>query len=232
MHWFDFPGQDADYVRQRKELVAAEIALRNQIEAVAAQRRALPLGRRVPDYVFHEGPADLIRNDPSEFREARLSELFGPDHDTLIVVHLMFAPEDREPCVMCSMWADGYNAVAPHIEQHAGMALVAQAELSQLRRWARGRGWTRIPLISAHGNTFNRDLAFENEHGGQEPGLSVFTRLPNGELHLRYSIGAEFNTETNRGIDLYSPVWQLLDLLPAGRGQWYPAHSYVPAVAH
>ena len=26
-----------------------------------------------------------------------------------------------------------------------------------------------------------------------------------------------------RGIDLLTPVWYLLDLTPAGRGDWYPS---------
>jgi hypothetical protein len=33
------------------------------------------------------------------------------------------------------------------------------------------------------------------------------------------------------GIDLLSPVWQLLDLLPQGRGAWYAGNGYVTAAA-
>jgi hypothetical protein len=29
-----------------------------------------------------------------------------------------------------------------------------------------------------------------------------------------------------RGIDPLCPVWSALDLLPAGRGDWYPAANY------
>ena len=29
-----------------------------------------------------------------------------------------------------------------------------------------------------------------------------------------------------RGIDLLSPVWHLLDLTPAGRDDWYPSLDY------
>lgn len=231
MRWYDFPDQSDEYVQCRKALLAAELELRDQIEAVAAQRRALPIGRSVPDYVFQEGPWDLARNEPGDASDVRMSELFTGAHDTLVVLHLMFAPTDAEPCVMCSMWADGYNAVTPHLEQHASVALVAKAEIGQLRSWARRRGWDRIRLISSSGNTFNRDFAFENAQGGQEPGLSTFSRLPDGTIRHRYSIGAEFNAEAQRGIDLYSPVWQMLDLLPAGRGEWYPDHSYMPPAA-
>jgi predicted dithiol-disulfide oxidoreductase (DUF899 family) len=34
-----------------------------------------------------------------------------------------------------------------------------------------------------------------------------------------------------RGVDLFSPVWHLLDLTPQGRDNWYPQLSY-PARPH
>ncbi|HCP74384.1 MAG TPA: hypothetical protein DIU08_07050, partial [Ktedonobacter sp.] len=70
---FDFPGESDEYRRARKELLAAEIALKDQVEHVAAMRRQLPRGMRVPDYVFREGPADLSRNDPADFSDVRLT---------------------------------------------------------------------------------------------------------------------------------------------------------------
>src|SRR3546814_18031045 len=48
-----FPNESAEYRSARIALLDAEIALRRQIEAVAAQRRALPPGGDVPeDYSF------------------------------------------------------------------------------------------------------------------------------------------------------------------------------------
>jgi predicted dithiol-disulfide oxidoreductase (DUF899 family) len=57
--------------------------------------------------------------------------------------------------------------------------------------------------------------------------LSVFTRAADGAVYHRYTIGAEFDERNNRGIDPYTPVWNLFDLLPQGRGDWYPNHSYM-----
>ncbi|MGH2616504.1 MAG: DUF899 family protein [Thermomicrobiales bacterium] len=231
-----YPGESAEYAQARQQLFAAEIALRDQIERVAQMRRALPLGKRMPDYVFREGPAALTRNAPADFSDVHLSELFDDGHDTLIVDHLMFAAADDEPCVMCSMWADGYNAVAPHIRQQASFVVVAKAEIGKLRRWARARGWDRIRLLSSHDNSFNHDLRMESADGSQWAGVSVFTKDPSGAVHHRYTVDAEFDSETRdtslyageaRGIDLYTPVWHLLDLLPAGRGDWYPRHEYM-----
>jgi predicted dithiol-disulfide oxidoreductase (DUF899 family) len=227
MSRFVFADESADYQQRRAELLAAELALKDQVERVAALRRALPLGMRVPDYVFREGPMDLSRNDPADFRDVRLADLFTDGHDTLIIDHLMFAAADPEPCVMCSMWADGYSAVTPHVMQRASFALVAKAEISKLRGFARQRGWDHIRLLSSHDNTFNRDFGMENDDGTQNPGLSVFTRTPDGAVYHRYTIGANFDEHNNRGIDPYSPVWNLFDLMPQGRGDWYPNHDYM-----
>jgi predicted dithiol-disulfide oxidoreductase (DUF899 family) len=227
MSRFVFSGESADYQQRREELLAAEIALKDQVERVATLRRQLPVGMRVPDYVFREGPPDLSQQDAADFADVRLSDLFTDGHDTLIVDHLMFAAADDEPCVMCSMWADGYNTVWPHFVQRASFVLVAKAEIGKLRGFARRRGWDRIRLLSSHDSTFNRDFGMEEADGSQNPGLSVFTRTPDGAVYHRYTTGAELDEQNNRGIDLCTPVWNLFDLLPQGRGDWYPSHSYV-----
>ena len=62
MSW---PNQPEEYRRARDELLQAEIELRRQEEAVAAQRRALPLGGEVTgDYVFDSpsGPVSWSGN--------------------------------------------------------------------------------------------------------------------------------------------------------------------------
>jgi hypothetical protein len=47
------PNESVEYRAARNALLNDEIALRAEIEAVAAKRRALPLGGEVPqDYVF------------------------------------------------------------------------------------------------------------------------------------------------------------------------------------
>src|SRR6266498_3060454 len=58
-----------------------------------------------------------------EFRRAggtvKLSELFG-HQDTLIVVHNMGAS-----CPYCTLWADGFNGLLPHIENRAAFAVAS-----------------------------------------------------------------------------------------------------------
>jgi predicted dithiol-disulfide oxidoreductase (DUF899 family) len=124
------------------------------------------------------------------------------------------------------MWADGYNAIAPHVMQRASFVIVTKGEIIELRSFARKRGLNRIRLLSSHNNTFDHDCNMGSADGTM-PGLSVFTRTADGAIYHRYTICADFDEHTSRGIDLYSPVWQLFDLLPQGRGDWYPNHDYM-----
>ncbi|HTH68036.1 MAG TPA: DUF899 family protein [Rhodanobacter sp.] len=55
LHAVRFPGESAAYRVARDRLLHAEIELRQQVEAVAALRRALPPGGQVPvDYFFDD----------------------------------------------------------------------------------------------------------------------------------------------------------------------------------
>jgi predicted dithiol-disulfide oxidoreductase (DUF899 family) len=41
-----------------------------------------------------------------------------------------------------------------------------------------------------------------------------------------YSNGAIMKEKVNRGIDLLSPVWNIFDLTPEGRGDWNAKLNY------
>lgn len=215
----------ADYSKQRAALLKEELELLDHIERVAKMRRELPLVRKVKDYVFREGAPDLSVNSPTSFFRTNLSELFAPGKDSLIIDHLMFAEKDDKACPMCTMWADGYNAIAPHVGNKTNFVLVAKAEIGKLRDWARAHGWHKIRLLSSHDTTFNRDFGFEEKDGAQNPGISVFRRKGDDIYHF-YSQLAVPVPDRNRGIDPYTPVWNLFDVLPEGRENWYPEHYY------
>src|SRR3712207_3687891 len=75
-----FPGETAEYRAARNRLLEQESELRRAMEAVAAARRELPPGGLVPeDYVFEGLDSDGNATD------VRLTELFGPGRDSLIV---------------------------------------------------------------------------------------------------------------------------------------------------
>jgi len=221
-------GESEAYRKLRDELLEAEIALKDQTERVAALRRQLPPGPVVEtDYVFREGPGNLHDDSPANFRNVRLSELFAPGKDSLIVDHLMWAPGDELPCRMCNMWADGYAAVAPHVSDKVNFVLVAKVDLARLRAWGRRRGWDKFRLLSSHDSTFNRDYFVEDEHG-QRPAVSVFRRAPDGKIYFTYTTEMSRAPGHHRGIDPFSPVWHFFDLLPEGRENWMPIHFYGP----
>lgn len=57
-------GASDEYRTARLALVQEEARLRDAIEAVAAQRRALPPGPVVPNYQLTEGPTRVVRRRP------------------------------------------------------------------------------------------------------------------------------------------------------------------------
>jgi predicted dithiol-disulfide oxidoreductase (DUF899 family) len=211
------------YQRARTELVRAEAELRDKIEAVAAQRRALPPGGELPDYRFVEGPDDLAADGPE--RPVTLSQLFA-GHDELVLYHLMLHPEDTKACAACSMFVDGLDGVERHLTQRTGFAVIAPAPLPVLRAWARTRGWRRVRLVSCAGTTFLDDLGVRGSRGALFPAFSVHSRDAEGRIRHVTTQPADFPDGAGRGMDLMSPVWNLFDLLPSGRGEGDPDNTY------
>lgn len=212
-----------EYRRARLDLVAAEAELRDRIEAVAAQRRALPPGGELPDHTFVEGPDDPTADGP--VRAVRLSELFA-GHDELVLYHLMLHPEDTKACAACSMFVDGLDGVERHLTRRAGFAVMAPAPLPVLRAWARTRGWRRVRLVSCGGTSFLDDLGVAGSRGALFPAFSVHARDAEGRIRHVTTQPADFPDGTMRGMDLMSPVWNVFDLLPSGRGDNDPDNTY------
>jgi predicted dithiol-disulfide oxidoreductase (DUF899 family) len=215
-----------DYRKHREELRLAEIELIEHRERVAEMRRALPLGPIVEDYLFLEGPTDLRAGD-EPVAEVRLSDLFtGPDR-ALIIYHFMYGKQQTSPCPMCTLWIDGFNGVAHHLKQNADLAIAAAAPPAVLRAHARDRGWHRLRMVSCGDNTFKYDFGSEDEHGEQDSTISVFVRDGAGEVHHTYSARPQTAEDVHqRGLDALSALWNLLDLTPQGRDDWYASLDY------
>jgi len=214
-------NESEPYQNARAALLKAEMALRDQRERVAELRRGLPLDTKVNDYLFHEGPSDLQQDSP--ISEIRLSELFEDPRKPLLIYQYMFGGAQKESCPMCAMWTDGFNAVAHHLNQRVNFAIVAQGEITEFRAWARRRHWDNLRLVSSAGSSFKTDLNFQDSREEQFPGISVFMKSEDGSLCHFYSTSAIMEENEYRGLDLYTPVWNLLDLTPGGRGDWLPS---------
>src|SRR5574337_1211867 len=225
LHASRFPDENSAYRKARDKLLKEEIALRRHTEAVAALRRKLPPGGKVPeDYVF-EGVDELMG-----VRRVRLSELFSPGKDTLVIYNYMYGPNMERPCPMCTSMLDALEGNAHHIMQRANLAVVAKSPLPRILAFAQERGWRRLRLLSSASNNYNRDYFGECEDGRQWPALNVF-RKKNGAIHHFWGSELMFmpadKGQDPRHVDFIWPLWNVLDATPEGRGKdWHPKLSY------
>ena len=228
-----FPGESAEYRAARNRLLEEEVALRRAMEDVAAARRELPPGGPVPEnYVFTEAAADR------DATAVRMSDLFAPGRDSLVVYSFMFPrdPDDdrpgpsrgasaslplaQTPCPSCTAMLDQLDGAAEHVTQQANLVVVAQADPARIRAFADERGWQRLRLLSSAGNDYNRAYHAQTEDGDQRPMLNVFHR--HGGL-VRHFWGAELlyapaePGQDPRHVGTIEPLWNLLDLTPDGR---------------
>ena len=234
LHHLTMPGESTEYRTARIKLLAEEMALRRQIESVAAARRALPAGGTVAqDYVFDGDHGPLI-----------LSDLFKPGMDTLAIYSFMYGPERELPCTGCTHFLDGLEGMVQHITQRINLAVVAKSPLPRILALARARGWRTLPLLSTHGNSYDRDyfgdssglpaavLKQQKFKDGKEwdmPMLNVFHRR--GKV-IRHFWGSELlymppeSGQEYRHNDALDSLWNMLDLTPEGRGDFHPQLSY------
>ena len=222
----NLPNESAEYLSKREELRLAEIELMKQRERVAELRRQLPKGATIQDYEFLEGPASLDAGD-EPVRKVRLSELFTAPDRSLVIYQFMYGKKQSNPCPMCTAWIDNFNGIAHHLAQNVDLAIVAAADTTTLRAYARKRGWDKLRLLSAGDSTFKYDLGSEDREGNQDSTISVFTRDSDGTLRHFYSVHPRLAEDIKeRGIDEYNPIWNVLDLTPQGRGDFYASLDY------
>jgi predicted dithiol-disulfide oxidoreductase (DUF899 family) len=238
-----FPEESAEYRAARDRLLQREIELRRATEAVAAARRELPPGGPVPeDYVFQGvGPADALT-------DVRLSELFAPGKDTLVIYNFMFPrdpgddrpgpksgqtaslPLAEGPCPSCTALLDQLDGAVEHVSQHVNLAVVAKAPLERVLTFGEERGWRRLKLLSSAANDYKRDYLGETAEGDQRPMLNVFHR--DGRVIRHFWSSELFHAATDPGQDprhvgTLEPVWNLFDLTPHGRpSNWDEQLSY------
>jgi predicted dithiol-disulfide oxidoreductase (DUF899 family) len=238
-----FPGESAEDRAARDRLLDQEIELRRAMEAVAKARRALPPGGIVPeDYVFEaQGPDGTPE-------QVRLSELFAPGKNTLLIYSMMFprAADDDSlgpasgqtallpladgPCPSCTALLDQLDGAVGHASQHVNFVVAAKAPLDRVLTFGAERGWQRLRLLSSAGSTYNRDYLAETADGAQQPMLNVFHR--DGDT-IRHFWGSElFYAPTDPGeeprhVGTIEPLWNLLDFTPEGRPpNWHEQFSY------
>lgn len=239
VHHIHFPNESAEYRKARNALLEDEMELRRQVEKVAARRRTLPPGGAVSqDYAFEGQGAD---GKPAT---VKFSELFAPGKNALAIYSFMFGPERERPCPGCTHFLDGLDGATRHINQRVNFVVVAKSPLPRLLAFAKERGWRWLRLLSTADSAYDRDyfgdstalpVAVRKQQefkAGEEwdmPMLNVFRREDNV---IRHFWGCELlyvppePGQEYRHNDLLDPLWNMLDLLPEGRGDFEPKLSY------
>jgi predicted dithiol-disulfide oxidoreductase (DUF899 family) len=219
-----FKNESPEYRQAREKLLESEIALRQMTEDVARERRALPLGGKVPeDYVFEEMTPE------GTTRSVKMSELFAPGKDTLIVYNYMYGPKMKTPCVMCTSIVDGLDSSSPHVTDRVNMVVVAKSPIERIMEIARHRGWKKIRLLSSSQNAYNRDYFGEDEKEDQYPMANVFVKKGDAIHHTWGSelLDVDMPGGEGRHVDIIWPLWNLFDWTPEGRGtDWHPKLEY------
>ena len=230
-----FPNETPAYRAARLELLEHEKRLRREMEAVAAEIRALPPGGALPeDYEFDHIGAD---GAPAKIR---LSELFQSGTDSLILYHFMYPrhrnddrpgpsrgpaaalPLEEGPCPSCTALLDNWDGAVPHVEGlGANIAAVAKAPIERVAAFAADRGWRHLKLLSAAGSSFKRDYHGEDEQGQQMPMITVFHKGDDGVIRLSWASELLFEPKETgqdpRHAGTVEPMWTLLDLTVSGR---------------
>ena len=229
----------ADWLVQRKQLLAREKEMTHLRDQLAADRRALPWVRLDKTYTF-DTPAG----------PRTLAQLFDGRRQ-LMVQHFMLAPGWEQGCKSCSFMADHLVGAKIHLEHRdLTVLLVSRAPLAEIERFRQRMGWD-LAWVSAHDSDFNRDFnvsffpetrvdgEVDYNYGrvkfpqDEAPGISFFWRDDAGDVFHTYST-------YGRGVEAMMGTYQLLDLAPRGRGEdgdaygmeWVRHHDrYEPAPA-
>ncbi|WP_280265713.1 DUF899 domain-containing protein [Nocardia wallacei] len=183
----------------RKELEALRIrekAATRELDAIAAQRRRLPMVE-MPDYIL-EG-----ENGP-----IRLAEIFG-DHSQLIVYNHMWSPGKKWQCPGCTGLTTQFTRLDFLHNYDARFVIVTQGTIEEALAYRQLVGNT-MTWYSTANSPFGTDV-------GAPPGegyaLNVFLR--DGDTVYR-----TWHTD-GRGTEQISYTFPLIDLLPYGRQeQW------------
>ena len=194
---------EAEWQEANEQLRAKEKEATKARDALAAERRRLPMVRIEKEYVF-DGPGG----------KASFLDLFEGRRQ-LIVYHFMFGPSQDVGCDGCSMVADQIAHLAHLHARDTSFAMVSRAPNAKIEPYRERMGWSH-PWYSSFGSDFNVDFGFSPEtpqegvyQDGETFGLSVFVR-DGDEVYRTYFTN-------RRGVETLGPVWTLLDLTPLGR---------------
>lgn len=218
-----FADESAAYAEAREALLAEEIRLRRHVDAVAAQRRALPDGPVIArDYRFV---------GPNGGDTMSLADLFG-EHDTLLSYFWMYGPGRARPCPMCTNLLGPLDANAADLKQRVAVAILGRSPVERQIAFGVERGWRNLDFYQTVGDDYALDVGgLDPETGWEMPVLAVYRKDDEGRVRLFWmgdmtGLMADPGQDPRGAVDL-APLWNALDLTPGGRGtDWYPKLQY------
>jgi predicted dithiol-disulfide oxidoreductase (DUF899 family) len=195
---------EREWQTAREALLAKEKRATRERDALAAERRRLPMLRIEEDYGF-EGPRD---------GKMSLADLFEGRRQ-LLLYHFMFGPSQPAGCDGCSMFIDQVCHPSHLNARDTSFAIVSRAPIAKIEAYRARMGW-ELPWYSSHESAFNPDFGVglaepdpSQYQDGESFGLSVLFRDGRDVYRSYFTNG--------RGVEALGPVWTLLDLTPFGR---------------
>jgi predicted dithiol-disulfide oxidoreductase (DUF899 family) len=176
----------------REALLVKEKEHTRALDALAAERRRMPMVRLDKDYRF----------TAPDRTAAGLADLFQGRRQ-LVVYHFMLEPGQDWLCGGCASFTDNLADQSHLNARDTTLIIMSRAPQEEIDQIRRRMGWT-VPWYSSHGGDFNDDLGL-----GGGFGLSVLLR--DGEEFFRTYF------TNGRGVDRLRLDFNLLDLTPYGR---------------
>jgi len=207
-----------DWLVARKALLARERAMTHQLDALRAERRALPWVRIDEPYVF-EGPDG----------DRTLGDLFG-GRSQLAIYHFMLTPGSDHICPGCAFTVDHVDAARQHFEQaDLAFAAVSRASIARIEAVRARMGWT-FPWLSSAGNAFNFDFGVSFTPEDRAAGRAIYNYgtviqtspdMFGVSIFVKDEAGAIFHSYSSyhRGTELLMGAFNWLDLAPKGRNE-------------
>ncbi|RRO20655.1 DUF899 domain-containing protein [Saccharopolyspora rhizosphaerae] len=187
------PVVDADtWQRELDALRVREKAATRELDAIAAQRRRLPMVQ-MPDYVL-EGESGPVT----------LAEVFD-GASQLIVYHHMWTPGEKWQCFGCTGFTAQFTRLEPLRDYDARFVIVTQGTIEEAVAYKLRVG-NAFPWYSTANSSFGADVGAPP---GGEFGLNVFLRTGNTVYRTWHTSG--------RGIEQLAHTFALIDTLPYGR---------------
>jgi predicted dithiol-disulfide oxidoreductase (DUF899 family) len=179
----------------REALLVREKELTRARDALAAERRRMPMTAVEKEYAF-EGPGG----------PATLLDLFAGRRQ-LIVYRFFFEPGvaawPESGCPGCSFLADQVAHLAHLNARDTTLVFVSRAPQADIERWRTRMGWNDIPWFTIT-DEFDADFGVDEWHG-----TNAFLREGN-QVFRTYFVNS-------RGDEAMGGTWSYLDLTALGR---------------